>query len=107
MRTNTALQDALEQVAEADRAFYSDAVKLRNLLESRGVKINTGQAASLTGATLAGLRARLKFSRDGLAHMQGASGDSPTKRKITAKYEWGITCIQAELDRRASLAAAE
>jgi hypothetical protein len=102
---NTAFQTALEQVAEADRAFYSDAVKLRNLLESKGVKINTGQAASLTGATLAGLRARLKFSQDGLSHMQDTS-ESPTKRMITAKYEWAITCIETELGRREALAVA-
>lgn len=100
---NTALQNALEQAAEADRAFYSDAVKLRNLIQAKGKRCNTHQADEFVKASETNLRARIDHARKLLAAMGGAEGPA---RCLIGTAQWIICAAETELERRASLAAA-
>jgi len=100
---NTAFQETLRQIEEADKAAYSDAVKLRNLMRAKGKRCNTHQADEFVRASETNLMARIDHARKLLAAMGGHEGPA---RCIIGTAQWIICAAETELERRAALAAA-
>jgi len=100
---NTAILEAQRQMEAADKALYSDAVKLRNLVVAKGTRCSVKQAYEFTIATETNLKARVDHARK---MIDAIGGTDTIVRTILGTGQFILTVAETELDRRAALAAA-